>query len=155
MVAGLILYVTGAGKSSKQHQTRSFVAGSGTSAANQPDRYGAFDLGIVYGSTPKQVLSRLGSPTKEQAHCWLYRGRVGSIRGHYPGPYVDAMKFCFSEGPAGGTAVTRILNHLPIHSIIKRDPVTNQIISKQTFPAQWGISMAREMVPDWYLEQNS
>ena len=84
----------------------------------------------------------------------MYGGRVGRIRGRYSGPYVDAMKFCFSEGPAGGKAVTRILSHTPIHTIVTWDPVTHTR-SRKTFPAQWGGIVTLLKVPDWYLKQSS
>jgi hypothetical protein len=149
VVAGLIRYAAGTGHSStKQSITRS------SSAQQQRLRYGQFNLGIAYGSTRKQVLRQIGSPTAKQGDCWLYRGHVGRIRGRYSGPYVDAMRFCFSDGPAGGQAVTQIFSHSPIHTIIKKDPVTHSI-SKKTFQARWDIPIDIAPVPDWYLQEGS
>jgi hypothetical protein len=148
-VAGVIHYATGTGNSStKESITRS------SSAQQQRLGYGQFNLGIAYGSTPTQVLRQIGSPTAKQADCWLYRGHVGRIRGRYSGPYVDAMRFCFSDGPAGGQAVTQIFSHSPIHTIIKKDPVTHSI-SKKTFQARWDIPIDIAPVPDWYLQEGS
>lgn len=153
VVSGLIHY-TGFGNSSTQDQGKPSVTSSGTSLVSQRPRYGAMDLEIAYGSTPQQVLRQLGSPTKREANCWLYRGRIGEIRRRYS-PYNDAMKFCFSEGPAGGRAVMQIFGHYPTRTIVKKDPLTHTIISKKTFPAHWGHPLWLMKVPDWYLQQNN
>jgi hypothetical protein len=101
-------------------------------------------LGIAYGTTAKQLLREIGSPTKKQADCWLYRGQVGRIRGRYSGPYVDAMKFCFSAGPTGGNVMTQIFSHYAGHTI-----------AKEHFPAQWAHPVTLLKVPDWYLQEKS
>jgi hypothetical protein len=102
------------------------------------------NLGIAYGTTPKQVLREIGPPTKKHADCWLYRGHVGRIRGRYSGPYVDAMRFCFSEGPVGAKVMTQIFSHYATHTITKKH-----------FPAQWGSPLTLLKVPDWYLQEKS
>jgi hypothetical protein len=148
VIAGLIHYVTGIGNSATQHQPRASVTGSGISSPQQQQRdYGAMDLGIPYGATPKQVLRQLGSPTTKQADCWLYRGPE-KLHGPYLSPYVDAMKFCFAEGPAGGKAVSDIYNHTVAHTIKWHD-------EKRRYPAQWSRPIALAKVPDWYLQENS
>lgn len=154
VIGGLIHYATGFGNSSTRHQAKPSVASSGTSPTNQRPRYGAMDLEIAYGSTPQQVVRQLGSPTKKEANCWLYRGHIGEIRGRYS-PYNDAIKFCFSEGPAGGKAVMQIFGHYPTYTVVKKDPLTHIIVSKKTFPAHWGHPLWLMKVPDWYLQQNN
>jgi hypothetical protein len=139
VVGGVIHHVTSAGGSSQQQQRL---------------RYGEMDLQIAYGSTPKQVLRQLGSPTTRQADCWIYRGRVGSIRGRYSGPYIDAMKFCFSAGAAGNKVVTQIFNHLPARTIVNKDPVTH-VTTKEHFPARWLHAIIIQKVPDSYAQQHS
>jgi hypothetical protein len=94
-------------------------------------------------------VGQLGAPTAKSGHCWLYQGEVGRIRGRLSGSYVDAMKFCFGEGPAGGRAVTKILSHDVAHTIVARDG------TKKHFPAQWGGAITIMRVPDWYLQENS
>jgi hypothetical protein len=144
VAAGLIHYDTGIGKSSTRHQPKASVVSPASSATQSRPRYGFMGLGIAFGATPKQVLREIGSPTKEQANCWLYRGHVGSIRGRYSGPYVDAMKFCFSAAPTGGTVMTRIFSHYAAHTI-----------AKEHFPGQWHPPATLMKVPDWYLHENS
>lgn len=152
VAGGVIHYATGFGNASTPHRPR-----TASPTRRQPLGlgYGERNLGIAYGTTPKQVLQQLGSPTKKHAGCWLYRGQVGKIRGRHSGSYVDAMKFCLSEGSAGGWAVTQIFSYYVKHTIVKRDPVTHRISSKRTFPARWGPPLTFMKVPDWYLQQNS
>lgn len=126
----------------------------GTPSGPQPPGYGQWNLGIAYGTTPAQVLRQLGTPAATEASCWLYRGRVGRIRGRLSGLYVDAMKFCFGEGSGGGKAVTQIASHMVAHTIVSRNPVTHRIV-KKSFPARWAPPIALAMVPGWYVQQNS
>lgn len=145
-------YAPGSGKSKTAHRTRT---------APRPARppiglgYGQRNLGIAYGSTSADVLRQIGSPVSKQEGCWLYRGRVGRIRGRWSGSYVDAMKFCFSEGPAGNQVVTRIWSHSPRHTIVRRNPFTHKIVSKKTWPAQWDPPITIAEVPPWYVQQNA
>jgi hypothetical protein len=67
--------------------------------------------GIAYGDTAKQVLTKLGSPTQKQAACWIYDAHLHTINGMYLGKVIDAMKFCFAEGPLGGNVVSTIYEH--------------------------------------------
>ena len=76
---------------------------------------GEFSGRIPFGATPKQVLQTLGSPTSKQPGCWVYRANADRVNGEYLPQWVDALKFCFSAGPAGGKAVTNIYNHLVAH----------------------------------------
>jgi hypothetical protein len=122
---------------------------------DERDHFGAMNLQIAYGSTPEQVLHQIGSPAKVKSGCWLYSGRVGSIRGRYSGPYIDAMKFCFGAGPTGTRVVTRILSHMATHTIVRRDPRTHKIVSKQTYRAGWGGPITILQPPPWYFQQNS
>lgn len=158
LIGGLILHFSGSGEASTQHRPKR----SAPSSAKRP-RYGEFNLGIAYGMAPNEVLRRLGSPTERHAGCWLYRGKNGIIRGHYSSPYVagypvayddDAIKYCFSEGPVGGLAVTRIFAHTPAHTIRRWDSATQTFVKKH-FSAQWGPILDFEKPPDWYLQQNS
>jgi hypothetical protein len=149
--AGLMHYVSGIG-SSPTHQPP--VSASRNPSAERPIPLGQINLGIAYGTTQEQMLRQLGSPTTKRANCWLYRGQIGTIRGRYSGPYVDALKFCFSDGPAGGKAVTQILSHRSAHSVAKTNLVTGAI-SKHRVAAFWGWPIDRTSVPDWYVQENS
>jgi hypothetical protein len=111
VVGVLIHFVTGPGSSSAQHQTLST---------------GELNLGIRYGSTPKQVQRRLGAPATKHGSCWVYRGHGERVAGFYTGPYIDAMRFCFSDGPTGIKVVTNTFAHIVAHTVHKR-----------TIPAQW------------------
>ncbi|HEX3805509.1 MAG TPA: hypothetical protein VHV52_01905 [Gaiellaceae bacterium] len=75
------------------------------------------NLGIPYGSTPRQVLGQLGSPTAKRGNCWVYQGQRGRIRGRVVNSAVDAFKFCFAPGPLGGNVVARIFQHSPAQTI--------------------------------------
>lgn len=155
VVGGLIVHLTRTAGSSTKLAPKASVKAPRALGSQRP-RYGEFNLGIAYGTAPKQVLRELGSPSRKQGNCWVYRGRVGSIRGRYSGSFfVDAKRFCFSEGPAGGRAVTQVFDHYAKHTIVKRDPVTHKITSKKTYPAEWGFPLRIEEVPSWYLQQNS
>lgn len=155
VATGLIHYATDFGNSSTQLQPGLFTTSYSSAQQQQQQQLGdgALNLGIAYGTTPKQVLRRLGSPTTKQARCWIYRGPT-KIPGSYRALYVDAAKFCFSAGAAGGKAVTQIFNHTPTHTIIKENPVTHTV-TKEKFSAQWGPEFVLQRPPDWYLQQSS
>jgi hypothetical protein len=159
VVAGVVIYVaTRSGNSSAQHQQTS-RAGAASSVKKQArNHYGTWNLGIAYGWTPKQVLRQIGAPVKKQANCWLYRGQVrggiGNIRGRFSGLYVDAIKFCFGEGPAGGEAMTQIRSHYAAHTIFKKD-ATGHVVSKRFYSAEWNGPVTLMKVPDWYLQETS
>lgn len=157
VVGGAIERVTGFGPSSAHHQGQTLVEESSISTTQHRQRfYGTINLGIAYGTRPKQVLGELGSPSARRAECWVYRGSAGRVRGRYSGTDIDAINFCFSEAPAGGgKVVSQIFIHVPAHTIIKRDPVTHAIISKKHFRAQWVPTVTFMKVPDWYLQENS
>jgi hypothetical protein len=116
--------------------------------------YGENDLGIPYGTAASHVLRELGPPTAKQGSCWIYRGRIGRIRGRSSDSFVDAMKFCLSEGPAGGMAVTQVFDHYVAHIIVRTDPVTHRV-EKRTYPALWGHPVVLMKVPDWYVQESS
>ncbi len=144
-VIGLIYYATGIGDSSTKHiATPSVTVTVTTSRQDQRYRCGEMTLGIAYGTTPQELLGEIGPPTRKQARCWLYRGRVGRIRGRYSGPYVDAMKFCFGAGPVGGKVMTRILSHYAAHTI-----------KGEHFRGQWHPPVTLMRVPDWYLQRRA
>ncbi len=142
------------GGSAKQARSNGSATSGGASSTHRPSRDGAMNLGIAYGATPKDVLRQLGSPTTTNAHCWVYRGRAGNVRDRYSGPYVDALKFCFSAGPTGGEAVTQILSHTTTHTVTLRD-FAGHAITKKRFQAQWGPTVAILKVPDWYGQESS
>lgn len=97
--------------------------------------YGELSAGIAYGATPKAVLAKLGPPTTRRKSCWVYRGKQNP-KGRYEAPGVDAMEYCFSEGPAGGQAVSEIYSHTVAHT-------TNG----QYIPAFWGHPLVIVRVP--------
>jgi hypothetical protein len=78
---------------------------------------GEFSGRVPFGATPKQVQRTLGSPTSKQPGCWVYRANADRVNGAYLPQWVDALKFCFSAGPAGSKGVTNIYNHLVAHPI--------------------------------------
>lgn len=67
---------------------------------------------MAYGDTAKQVLAKLGAPTRKQSACWIYDAHSHTLNGMYLGKVIDAAKFCFADGPAGGTVVSTIYEHL-------------------------------------------
>jgi hypothetical protein len=154
LLAGVGAHFAYDGNSSAKRQSQPSANNLGASASGQlQSHYGAIDLDVAYGSTPRQVLGQLGPPTTKDANCWLYRGRGDTIRGRYSGGS-DVMKFCFSAGPIGNTVVTNVFQHTPAHTIVKRDPQTGKVTRKH-FRAAWGPTVTLLKVPDWYLQQNS
>lgn len=116
--------------------TRS-TGGSGTFLDGQPVRAGQFNLGIPYGAASKRVLRELGAPDEKDGSCWLYRGRVGKIRGRYSGWHVDAMKFCFAPaGPGRGETVAQIFSHYVAYKF-----------KKQNVPPRWAVPLTFGGVP--------
>lgn len=99
----------------------SYFSSSGGSKVLPDDQVGEFNAGIPYGASPQEVLQKLGSPTKKQAACWLYRADGNRIHGVYAGPRVDAMKFCFSD---------RVVSFIYSHDVAF-------IWHKRRIPAQW------------------
>ena len=85
-------------------------------AASEPQQAsGEVSGGIPFGASSEQVVQTLGSPTRKHAGCWVYSVNTHRINGEYLGKFVDGVKFCFSDGPAGGKAVSTIYNHLIAH----------------------------------------
>lgn len=154
--AGLIVDYRPRGDDLSSHRLRerSSITAADLAAPRQPLHYGAMTLGIAYGASRKDVLRQLGPPTARQGRCWVYRGQVGRIRGRSSGPFVNAMKFCFSEGPAGGEAVMHIFGYRPAHTVTMWDPETGVLVKKR-FPARWGPTIAIARVPDSYVQGNS
>lgn len=129
VAAGLIYDLTGAGNSSTG------ASGHPKPSTRQQLGYGELDLGVPYGSTSTQVQQHLGPPTTKHATCWIYAGK--HIPNSYRAVFIDATKFCFAAGGAGDKVVAEIFNHSPAHTIVKRDPITHAITSRQRFPATW------------------
>jgi hypothetical protein len=103
VVAGAAAYhFTGAGGSSSDGPPTS-------SRSHQP--LGMESAGIAYGDTPKKVLRALGAPTEKHRACWVYSAPGSRLHGLFVGQGVDAMKYCFAAGPAGGEAVSAIYGH--------------------------------------------
>lgn len=67
---------------------------------------------MAYGDTTKQVLAKLGVPTSKQSGCWIYDAPSHTLNRMYLGKVIDGAKFCFADGPAGGTVVSTIYVHL-------------------------------------------
>jgi hypothetical protein len=151
LAGGLIQYFIGIGDSSSRYHPQA-VAATPHNSSSQHAFSGATNLGIAYGTTPDQVLRQLGSPAAKQTNCWLYRGRV--IPDSYRALYIDAMKFCFSDGAVGNKVVTRIITHSPTHTITRTDPVTHAVTTTK-YPAGWGPPLVLQKVPAWYLQQDS
>jgi hypothetical protein len=68
--------------------------------------------GVAYGDTAKQVVAKLGPPTRQRAACWVYSAGGHTIHGEYLGKWIDALKFCFADGPVGGRVVATIYEHI-------------------------------------------
>jgi hypothetical protein len=77
--------------------------------------------GVAYGDTHETVATKLGPPTQKGAACWIYNARRHIVNGMYLGETVDALRYCFADGPAGGTVVSTIYEHL-IPSAVARLP---------------------------------
>jgi hypothetical protein len=90
--------------------------------------FGAQSGRIAYGATPKQVLTALGPPTTKHAGCWTYPAENHTINGEYLGDVVDALRYCFGDGPAGGQVVTTIHEHL----------IPHRLPNKKWYPGGWG-----------------
>ena len=108
--------------------------GSRDSAESTPPRqdFGARNGGVAYGDAPKQVLAKVGSPTKKRGACWIYSANRSN--GHYIiGKFVDRLRYCFGDGPAGGKAVTAIDVHIIPHTLP----------TKKWYPGGWNHAMAR------------
>jgi hypothetical protein len=71
---------------------------------------------------------RLGQPDhKLPSGCWTYQVENGAkLIGDGFGQWVDAVKYCFGDGPAGGKDVILIESHMVAHKVGKR-----------LFPASW------------------
>jgi len=148
VVAGLVGHLLGHGKASAPVSPRPRERRS----AALP--LGELSLGVAFGATPEQVVRRLGAPTTRDGSCWVYRGRAGAVRGRVSGPYVDALKFCFSPGPLGRNVVTQIYSHTVAHTIVETDPMSHTVF-KRRFPARWGYTVAIAKVPSWYVQESS
>lgn len=98
--------------------------GSGRSTTTTPRRQevvGEQNGGIAYGDTQRAVSTTLGDPTAKQAGCWIYTLRGHAVNGMNLGKIIDAIKYCFTAGPAGGRVVSTIYVHL-IPSVVARLP---------------------------------
>jgi hypothetical protein len=85
-------------------------------AASEPQQAsGEVSGGIPFGASSQQVVGTFGPPTRNGAGCSVYSANAHRINGEYLGKFVDGLKFCFSDGPAGGKVVSTIYNHLIAH----------------------------------------
>ena len=132
VAAGLIYWLAAAGNSSTSGQQTQTIRAS----AEQQLGYGQMNLGVAYGTTPKQVRRQLGAPATTNGNCWTYRGSK-VIPDAYRAFYSDAVRFCFSPGATGNNVVTQIFDHWMAHTIVETDPVTH-VKSRKYFPAVWG-----------------
>ena len=109
---------------------RHSVSSTHTTASRSPAASRQLDVGeqnggVAYGDTAQQVLAKLGAPTKKQSACWIYDTPSHTLNGMYLGKVIDAAKFCFADGPVGGTVVSTIYEHL-ISSAAGRLPPDEQ-----------------------------
>lgn len=115
---------------------RPFTTSSGSSPRQKEALGAPEDLGIPYGASPSQVLRRLGRPNGKRPGCWIYRVRNGAQEiGDGFGQWVDAVEYCFAEGPTGGRAVSLIQSHFVARTI-----------GRKRYPADWAhvVVMARK-----------
>lgn len=103
-----------------------------TAAPKRHSALGINDLDVAYGTTPKELTSRLGPPTAKETNCWIYRGKAIAAQLSADGTgAADAVKYCFSEGPTGGQVVTGTWTHYLAHTIKSGR-------FKGHYPAGWG-----------------
>ena len=88
---------------------------AGASPSQRPENQ---SVGVAYGDPSSKVLSTVGSPTKKQGACWIYKAKSHSVSGSYIGKFSDSLRYCFGEGPAGGEAVTAIEVHIVPHTML-------------------------------------
>jgi hypothetical protein len=100
-------------------------------AASAGQDFGAQNGGVAYGDDPKHVLAKVGPPTKKQGACWIY-SPSGSNSQYVIGKFVDGVRYCFGDGPAGGKAVTAIDVHIIPHTLP----------TKKWYPGGWNHAMA-------------
>jgi hypothetical protein len=64
--------------------------------------YGTFgSFGVPSGSTPKEVLARLGPPDRKRGGCWIYGVSGHTFHGVKILPQIagiDAVRYCFYGG---------------------------------------------------------
>ena len=85
---------------------------------------------VSFGATEKQVVRTLGAPTVKHGGCWDYSTKNGTLNGEYLGG-VDAMRYCFGPGPAGGQVVTTVFEHI----------VPHRLQNKKWYPGGWNPMM--------------
>lgn len=99
-----------------------------TDSSSPPTRHGKVtpgqpqNLGVPYGASPARVVRLLGEPQEKlSSGCWIYQVKNGAkLIGDGFGQWVDAVKYCFSSGPAGDEDVTLIESHMVAHKVGKR-----------------------------------
>ena len=87
--------------------------------------------GIAYGDTRNLVRAKLGAPSDKQRGCWTYHAATHSFHGEYLGQFVDGLRYCFGDGPAGGTVVTAIYEHI----------VPHRLPTNKWYPGGWNHAM--------------
>lgn len=75
-----------------------FYAATSVGRNSKQEAIPTMNLGIPYGTTPRQLLARLGPPDRRRGNCWTYAAHAGSVRSIYAGEYTDAVRFCFVAG---------------------------------------------------------
>jgi hypothetical protein len=110
----LAVAVAAAGGGALQHFFDSTSSKSShTASSEQLDlEVGEQNGGIAYGDTAKQVTAKLGRPGKKQSACWIYSAPDHTLHGEYLGKVIDAVRYCFADGPVGGQVVSTIYEHL-------------------------------------------
>ncbi len=94
---------------------------STSTSSQRQEIVGEQNGGIAYGDTQNTVLTELGDPTHRNASCWIYTLHRHTINGMNLGKVIDAIKYCFASGSAGGTVVSTIYVHL-IPSVVAKLP---------------------------------
>jgi|tagenome__1003787_1003787.scaffolds.fasta_scaffold19186866_1 hypothetical protein len=122
------------------HFTRSHASPVDRSATGQRESIGEQSGGIAFGASEQQVLKKLGDPKRRQAACWVYSAADHTVNGRYLGRFVDGMKYCFGDGPAGGTVVTNIYEHITAHIGFQKKHIAAQwspaiVLAPRTAPA--------------------
>jgi hypothetical protein len=90
------------------HVLHSSSSAAATTTTQRQEDGGEQNAGIAYGDTQDMVSAKLGAPTQKKAACWIYDAHNHTVNDMNLGGSIDAVKYCFADGPVGGKAVAAI-----------------------------------------------
>jgi hypothetical protein len=109
----------------------SHTSPSAAASSHRQLEVGEQNGGVAYGDSAAQVMTKVGSPATKHGSCWSYSARAHTVNGEYLGPFVDGLRYCFGDGPAGGSVVTAIYEHIVAHTLP----------SGKWYPGGWNYAM--------------